>query len=299
MVIGSSYYGYFVGLFDILGFEERFKNSGLAKMLNYYEALIGGVERRNNQMNHIFGDLGFDEAPYWCANAEIAILSKTQGAYASDSILLWGNRTWPEARNKDIQDFKQQINKLDNGWQFHPIPCENFLNDCNELICSSLEVGLPLRGALSVGQAVLDKERNIYLGLPIIEAARLEKIQKFIGVSFCEAFMEQFIPKRFLLNFDKHLESNSQGGHFVLDWPRHWRKTRSTNLDKVISGLNKDSRYKSYYKNTFDLIAHSNKFSEQFESHMDTSIRVLYQEFSFSNNELSIQVRPVRNSKIR
>ena len=156
----------------------------------------------------------------------------THGAYASDSILLWANRA---------------------------LPCDDFLDVCNDLICHGLEVGLPLRGAVSMGEAVLEAHRNIFLGRPLVDAARLEGGQKFIGAGVCKSFVEQAIPKRFLLRFEQHLkDSNSaQWGGFVLDWPRHWLRTRSADVEQVIRTMNIDAEHSPYYENTLDLVAHS------------------------------------------
>jgi len=157
---------------------------------------------------------------------------RTHGAYASDSILLWANRA---------------------------LPCDDFLDACNDLICHGLEVGLPLRGAVSMGEAVLEAHRNIFLGRPLVDAARLEGGQKFIGASVCKSFVEQAIPKRFLLRFDRHLKSRGteEWGGFVLDWPRHWLRTRSVDVEEVIRTMNIDAEHAPYYENTLDLVAHS------------------------------------------
>jgi len=49
---------------------------------------------------------------------------------------------------------------------------------------SSIEIGLPLRGAFSMGEAVLHLDRGVFLGQPIIDTARLEHTQLCIGASF-------------------------------------------------------------------------------------------------------------------
>lgn len=293
-------YGYLVGLFDILGFEQKLANLGLAEMLARYEALIDVVNYRKEQVRRVFGDMNFKESPYWTAERDVFIFNEIHGAYASDSILLWANRTWPEARGKNPDDFEELSKDPANGWAFQPIPCDNFLDVCNDLICHGLEVGLPLRGAVSMGEAVFDEDKNIFLGRPIIDAARLEKGQNFVGASLCRSFVDQTIPKRFLLQFDGHLKSGyaERWGGFVLDWPRHWRKTRSGDVSQIIKALDIDPQYSPKYKNTLDLIAHSQNFADQFESIEETSIRSVYEAFSFSKHELSVRARAVRRVPI-
>lgn len=293
-------HGYLVALFDILGFEQKLANIGLAEMLARYEALIDIVNYRKEQIKLVFGDRGFVEAPYWSAEGDVSIFNKIHGAYASDSILLWAENTWPAARGRNVDECKGLATDSAHGWAYLPIPCDNFLDVCNDLICRSLEVGLPLRSAISMGDAVLDQERNIFLGQPIVEAARLEKGQEFIGASFCESAINQTIPKRFSLQFDRHIKSDYKGewGGVALDWPRHWRRTRSTDLLKVIKAMDTDQRYSSCYKNTIDFVSHSESFASQFESIEETSIRSVYDAFSWSNENLSVHARAVRRVPI-
>src|SRR5882672_1378072 len=142
-------HGYLTALFDILGFERRLEVIGLAEMRSRYEALIASVNYRQEQTTRVFGDLDFQEAPYWTSEGDVMIFSKTHGAYASDSILLWMNRTWPIARNKTPEEMEKLSKDQASGWAYHPIPCDNFLDVCNDLICRGIEIGLPLRGALA------------------------------------------------------------------------------------------------------------------------------------------------------
>ena len=216
-------YGYIVALFDILGFEQRLARLGLREMQARYEALIKVVDYRKEQAQRVFGNLGFKEAPYWTAEGDVFTFNKVYGAYASDSILLWADRTWPEARGVELAVCRERATNPADGWIYHPIPCDSFLDVCNDLICRGLEVGLPLRGAIAVGEAVLNPDQNIFLGQPIVEAARLENGHQLIGTSFCISGMNQLIPPRFTLQFSSYIkESHRQRwGGAMLDWPRH------------------------------------------------------------------------------
>lgn len=294
------HYGYLVGLFDILGFEHRLAEIGLPKMVGLYEELMDVVNYRKDQEKRVFVDFGFTESAYWTSDSDVSIFNKIHGAYASDTILLWSNRTWPEGRNKTIEELNVLQKDAASGWKFYPIPCDNFLDVCNDVICHGLEVGLPLRGALSLGEAFFDEQKNIFLGRPIIDAARLEPGQKFIGASLCMPFVEQTIPERFFLRFDKHLKDGYENAFsgFVLDWPRHWRKTRSADVRSVVESLNKDVRHSVYYETTLELVEHSMKFAAQFESDFETSIRTVYKQFSRTNTQLSVRARAVRRIPI-
>jgi hypothetical protein len=297
----KAHHGYFVALFDILGFEHKLKQYGLNRMHAAYEALIEKVLRQNRNMDRVFGEYKFAESPHWTAEGEIFIFSIVRGAYASDSILLWANRTWPEARVKSAEELQELATDPAHAWVAQPIPCDPFLDTCNELVCHGLETGLPLRGAVSMGDAVFDEEKRIFLGQPMIDVARMEKAQRLIGASTCRPFSNQVIPKRYLLKFDKHLKrpkANEWGG-FVLDWPRHWRNTRSALAAQAVQSLNTDTNFASYYENTLRFIDVSMSFASQFQSSADISIREQYPEFSYANKELAVKARPVRRIPIK
>jgi hypothetical protein len=185
-----------------------------------------------------------------------------------------------------------------NGWQYHPIPCDNLLDVCREMICHSLEIGLPLRGALALGEAVLHRERGVYLGQPLIDAARMEHTQRIIGASFTRSFMDQIVPQRYLVPFDAHLKDVRDGlfqGN-VLDWPRHWRATRKTEVREVIRALNAVPPATAYYDNTLRMVDASDAQATMFDGSEDTRIRSVYPQFSAP--ELSLRARAVRRIPI-
>ena len=292
----SMSHGYYVALFDILGFETRLASLGLEEMHARYESLIEAVHYREEQIKRVFGGFGFEEAPYWSAEGDVSLFTKTQGAYASDSILIWASRTWPDVRAMSQEELSNQKPSPSDAWNYAPIPCDNFLDVCNDLMCRGLEIGLPLRGAIAVGDAILDLERHIFLGKPIVEAARLESGQSLIGVSFSKSAINQTIPKRFSLQFDSYVKDRARehwGGE-MLDWPRHWRNTRTESLEYVVQALDTNPDFSSYYKNTLELIEYSQQFSGHFESPEETSIRSVYEPFHWSNTALSVRARAVR-----
>ncbi len=289
-------HGYYVALFDILGFETRLASLGLEEMHARYESLIEAVHYREEQIKRVFGDFGFQEAPYWSADGDVFLFTKTQGAYASDSILIWANRTWPDVRGMNHEELLSQQASPSDAWKYSPIPCDNFLDVCNDLMCRGLEIGLPLRGAIAVGDAVLDLQRHIFLGQPIVDAARLESGQGLIGASFSKSASNQTIPRRFSLPFDRHVKDRAREhwGGVMLDWPRHWRNTRKEDLEQTVRTLDTNPDFSSYYKNTLELIDYSLQFAGRFESLEETSIRSVYEPFHWSNTALSIRARAVR-----
>jgi hypothetical protein len=191
LLMAQNINSYYVGFFDILGFEHRFQELGLARMLELYEQLISLVDKQNSRMENFFRgrpgqpgskSIAFPESAIWLKGREVWISHQLFGAYASDSILLWAHSHFPEARALTAAERAEKGDDPVHGWNYHPVPCEVFLDACNELICHALEIGLPLRGTLACGEAVLDSNRRLFIGKPLIDAVRAERCQRFIGV---------------------------------------------------------------------------------------------------------------------
>lgn len=262
---------YFVAFFDVLGFEDKLSSPalGLDWLLDKYEKLIA-VVLKNNEIHAQLKEKRL-HGGFWAADGQVVISYEIRGAYASDSIIIWAQRELGGAGAFDFEKM-QHVRP--------PVPCDSFLNVCNEIMCQSIEIGLPLRGALSMGTAYIDEGRNIFLGMPFVETARLEKGQDFIGVSPCKSFNEQPIPPHFVLPYRSHLKkmATELTGGSVLDWPRHWRDTRNTDAHETISTLFKEAGG-SYlpnsviakYENTQRLISFSEMNSTYWSAFEDGS----------------------------
>lgn len=285
--------------FDVLGFETRFSDLGLGGMLQKYVALIGLVDARNEHMGRVFGEMGFKESAYWLSDGDAFVVSRLHGAYASDSLLVWTHTDFPEARYPAAVDLapaerERLASEPAEGWLYHPIPCDNLLDICNEMICHSLEIGLPLRGALALGEAVLHAKRGVYLGQPLIDAARMEHSQRIIGASFTRSFMNQIIPERYLVPFEAHLKEVRDGlfqGN-VLDWPRHWRATRKTDVREVVRALNTLPSTTAYYDNTLRMVDASEARADMFKRPEEMLLGNAYPQFS--TQELALRACAVR-----
>ena len=288
---------YFLAVFDVLGFKQKFDALGLAEIARRYGRLIDVVDKQNRRIEELFGgSFRLRESAYWVASGELVIVNKVFGAYASDSILIWAHSLWSEGRDKTSAERADLATDPATGWMYRGVPCDVLVEVCNELICHSIEAGLPLRGALAMGDTALDLEHRVFLGAPLIEAATLERGQRMIGASFCPSFMNQTIPGRFRLSFDAHVkeEFRTSFGGATLDWPRHWRKTRQGSPRPHIRRLGRGANDRSiYYDNTLSLCDLSDQWRDMHESPEDVSIQSVYE--AFSSPELEASVIPVRS----
>lgn len=279
---------YAVALFDVLGFKNLFARLGLKEITARYAALAGIVFEQDEKlatMKEMFPQI--KEGPYWCADRKIAVMSTVHAAFASDTFLVWANHTWTALHEYPEEDLSRLAGDPSHDWLFKPIPCDAFLKVCNELMCRSLQVGLPLRGAMAVGDAILDRETNLLLGQPIIDASLLEHDQCFIGVGMCESFVKQQIPKRYCVQFSEQIKADSSASFSgsILDWPRHWRNTRSEAVERVVDSMNTDPAFSIYYENTLSSISVSTEQAEELEAGDACPVRSNYVQFSYDRGD--------------
>jgi hypothetical protein len=224
-----------IGLFDVLGFEERLRSQGLGKLNQAYEAMLRIVDKENGAA---ILDCSIPVGN-GATGAAFGAVSVDQD-YFSDTVLLWT--------------------------RYHFMGLKWFCRVCNEAFCALLELGMPVRGAITVGEAIMDKARRKYLGYPLVEAARVEKAQLWLGVSFGPSFAVDPFRSAFdshaCLVFTKHRKpGNSQlVPGLVLDWPRHWRDSGRPALWPLLNhGLSRNRKHAEYYRNTLDFVAWSER----------------------------------------
>ena len=210
-------------MFDVLGFSAWVESVGLQAVLDSYHSLIERVIIRANEK----GGLG---AVQTREGSLFALTGPPGYAYFSDTIILW-----------------------------HPLDppfVDDFVSRCSQLICEALLMDIPLRGAITLGEAVLDSDSDFFLGTPIIEAARVEKAQNWLGLTFGQtaiwsAFLAQ-IHGTAIIEYPPptkdHLKAHVSP--IVIDWPRRWRDKHGECPSAKLRELNRDPKYASYWENT-------------------------------------------------
>ena len=140
-----------------------------------------------------------------------------------------------------------------------------FLEKCSIIFCEALKRKIPLRGIVSRGTAIMDEENKIYLGTPIVEAARAEPTQEWLGVTLaksCEEFHLSDI--RYILPYDKHIKEGQDMwvSKLALDWPRWWREQEIEKAQLIINSMDTEPQCHKYYENTNKFITYSEKGDE-------------------------------------
>jgi len=225
-----------VCLLDVLGFENLLGRLGLQGLQQKYTLLVDYVKRQTG---------GIDVAP--TPDGHVAVGWLVLGnAYFSDSLLFWT--------------------------RYSRIALPSFTHLISEAICFGIETGLPLRGAIAVGEAILDNTTGVFLGIPLVEAARVERTQHWIGVSFGPSFAKPEFNEGFYLNtvlpYKSHYKdpANRYATGMTVDWPRRWRESRKSDVRLALDRLDRDPRFSPYYQRTARFIDFSDENHDWFRS---------------------------------
>lgn len=222
---------------DVLGFSRLVERVGLDCLYEKYKQLVKAAD--DQQVDGLF----FSSR---CGHPFFGY-QQMQSTYFSDTIIFWCS------------------------YNIHHL--EVMANSLKEVICRSIEIGLPLRGAISVGKAKLEPSQRIFIGEPIAKAVNAEKAQKWIGITLSNSFRKEPYCGGFkadcFLPYEKHLkpEGLSEVTPLVVDFPRQWRKTRSDSLVDAIQRLNTDTDFREYYVNTLSFVEYSAKCDKWWETY--------------------------------
>ncbi len=257
---------YIVAVIDVLGFSKRLEAVGLLEMHRLYGELLSVAVKPNvddlpwRRMVTPIGDgLYVPSLAYLPLNH----------AYFSDTLLVWV----PLEPNRVVL----------------------FLERLACVFCEALRLQMPLRGAVSIGQAILHKPSSTYIGNPIVEAARLEKAQEWTGLACGASFKKPPAPiplpvtsfvewpapvktgrKSWFLSLVGHRHGTFSSKEspatdllsgLVIDWPRKWRRMHGGSAHNVLQTLRtQNPKFKSYYENALSFVEFSDANPEWYMS---------------------------------
>lgn len=224
---------YFIALFDVLGFSALVREKGGNGVLAIYQDLINKAILNTRYTG--FGRIKVGPNQY----AFGGFYAPINYAYFSDTIILWT---------------ANQFTYLNP-----------FLAKCADLICEALKIGMPLRGSISYGAAVMNKKTNTFIGKAIVEANDIEKGQRWIGATLGIAFMlneirealsETLVVPLFCQHFKSEMPLTYP--YLTLDWVHRWTAQQNPDLVSTLQSLKERApeANKAYYDNTIDFVTY-------------------------------------------
>jgi len=214
---------YILGVFDVLGFSALLQEKGLTEITALYSKLIAEVLTKGRMKS--FSIVRFSDTQRGSVLGTVPI----RHAHFSDTILLWVPL---------VQHF-----------------IAPFMARCADMICEALKMGLPLRGALSVGSAVMHSRTGTFVGAPIVEAAKLEQTQDWLGVSLGPSMLAADVASEFdptlvipyEIPFKKGKANNLSD--LALDWPSRFRARFGVSPVEAIRVIDRSPVHRVYYDN--------------------------------------------------
>jgi hypothetical protein len=224
---------YLLTVFDILGFSAWLERVGLVEVESTYERLIAETVKRDSMRSSSLVRLNATEVASIYGRVPIG------HAHFSDTIILWVPL---------VQHF-----------------IGPFMARCADLLCEALQMGVPLRGALAVGKAVLHERSSTFVGTPLVEAAKLEQAQDWVGASIGPSMLAADVVRELdpnlVLPFDVPFKKGRSGvtSGFALDWPRRYADRFGKSPIEALKALDRSPEHHVYYANAIRYIEYSNE----------------------------------------
>ncbi len=216
----------YVAIIDYLGFERMVKTD-LKIAYNNLRSLVKEMEERGK----------YKYKNGWDRNSDFSIFSKVTETYVfSDSIIIIPRvKGFPEKLKERLTELREAIPSLKDGKPTDEIVSMTYLTTLYNIFFLSLKVmfgtaikkNMPVRGAVSYGDIIVNKSKNIVIGKPIIEAYKLEKAQDWLGTAMhksCEKepyFNSLMNLQLWIRKYKPPLKSSYRGKNdvkYVLDW---------------------------------------------------------------------------------
>lgn len=142
----------FVACLDVLGFKRMVASTELDLLASRYDTFLRALQHTSNVTELRATREG---------RLSSVIRWRTPYVVFSDTLLLWSDADTANA--------------------------SAFFSICASLVSSALQAGMPLRGGIALGEAMMDKREGIYLGQALVDAHLTEASQDWIGIGLHES----------------------------------------------------------------------------------------------------------------
>lgn len=223
-----------LAFFDILGSTNRLMNNEYQKVYDFYQYMV----KLCSETEVALSSPGIFPGEQ---NKEFLVLHPMHHAFFSDTFIIW-------------------VEYL----EFPPTRMGGFYEKCSSIFIEAIKKGIPLRGSIARGTAIMDEENKLFLGKPLAEAAKAEAAQQWLGVGLTKS-CEKIYPSeaRYLFPFNEHIKEGKESllSVAVLDWARYFRETQNADPTPYIDCMNIDDKFSNYYESTKKYIQLSKKHS--------------------------------------
>lgn len=226
-----------LAFFDILGTSEKINHGQYDKVYDFYSYMVDLCSEE--QIPISFSNLPGHNL---YSKTDIVLNFPMKHAFFSDTFIVWVE--YDELFGMSLRGFYEK---------------------CMDIFIEAIKRGIPLRGAISRGTAIMNEEDKLYLGKPIVEAARAETAQNWLGIGLTSSCQKAALSEAWLLlPYDEHIKETFKNNNreplftnCVLDWPKYWRKTQSEDVISFIEKMNDVPAFSLYYDNAVKFVNYS------------------------------------------
>lgn len=237
-----------LAFFDILGSSKRLMDNEYQKVYEFYQYMVKLCSETEVPLSSP-GILPHERGK------EILILHPMHHAFFSDTFILW----------VEYDEFLQPR-------------MGGFYEKCSTIFIEAIKKGIPLRGSIARGTAIMDEENKLFLGKPLAEAAKAEPAQQWLGIGITKS-CENIYPTeaRYMFPFKEHIKQGKESllSLAVLDWARYFRETENYDPTKHIDQMNTDNKFSIYYETTKKYIKSSKEHNDFMKPLEDTAPPVI------------------------
>ncbi len=229
----------YIAFCDVIGFKNLIMSEKLIKIANNYNKLIQEVHK-------IATEVSIPKLNYFKDY-------KLKSAIFSDTILVWS----------DIFN-----NTVDNIWKYD----HYFLNMISLLFNVGIKYDLPLRIGIAYGDCIIEPEKQLYLGLPLINAYYTESEQEWIGIGCHPSCLESPIKSKLcfstlegiqlgpLICYEVPIKRNSSFSiKYTLNWPKWFSNIQKEKIKDYFESkteATENEKYNLKWKLTLDYFKH-------------------------------------------
>lgn len=232
-----------LAFFDILGTASRLLEGKFQEVYDFYDCMVKLCSDEwvpmaiPNRLARLKNEPAISELLGGMSSPLLVLSFPLKHAFFSDTFILW-------VEYDDFTDAR----------------IGGFLEKCSSIMCEAMKRGIPLRGVVSRGTAIMDEESQIFLGAPIAEAAKTESAQKWLGVTLAKSCAEfHSCDIATILPYTKHIKESAKDvlSPLALDWPRWWREHEQEDVNCLIDRMNTVDGFSEYYENTKAFVSYS------------------------------------------
>jgi hypothetical protein len=230
---------YIVGMADILGFSEMVKKISLSELIEKYEAVIRYVNYSSAR-----SAISTTKDEGGVSSREIQLFRMDHFIF-SDTILIWKEINEEGGRDEVFFSF---------------IWCVYLIMDY------FVRNKIPLRFGIAIGDCIMDFDRKIFLGQPIVDAYRIEEAQEWIGIGFhtsCQEMIPFLTPS--IIEYNIPMKKNMDVLNYTVNWCGNDNESYEI-IQELRKKIESNPLVLIKYDNTLKFLDHVRSLAPQLES---------------------------------